>query len=118
MLIHSGQVYFGHATVESAGQVAVECGGERLTYRGLNERANQFAHHLRALGDDAVKDLLAGIERRPTRPDRAAPAGPARTPGPRAAGGRRVDEPPARPGAVAAGGGQPSVARSVSVRRL
>ncbi|WP_250793289.1 Pls/PosA family non-ribosomal peptide synthetase [Micromonospora phytophila] len=30
--------------------VALECGSERLTYRELDERANQLAHHLRALG--------------------------------------------------------------------
>jgi amino acid adenylation domain-containing protein len=29
---------------------AVVCGGESLTYRELNERANRLAHHLRALG--------------------------------------------------------------------
>ena len=30
--------------------IAVSFGGERLTYRELNERANKLAHHLRSLG--------------------------------------------------------------------
>jgi amino acid adenylation domain-containing protein/non-ribosomal peptide synthase protein (TIGR01720 family) len=30
--------------------VAVSCGSEQLSYRELNEQANQLAHHLRALG--------------------------------------------------------------------
>ncbi|WP_405974469.1 amino acid adenylation domain-containing protein [Streptomyces sp. NBC_00988] len=30
--------------------VAVRCGQEELTYRGLDERANRIAHHLRTLG--------------------------------------------------------------------
>ena len=30
--------------------VAVVCAGQQLTYRELNERANQLAHHLRSLG--------------------------------------------------------------------
>ncbi|HEX2269094.1 MAG TPA: condensation domain-containing protein, partial [Pyrinomonadaceae bacterium] len=39
--------------------VAVICGDVRLTYRELNERANQLAHHLQALG--VGPDVLVGI---------------------------------------------------------
>lgn len=39
--------------------VAVTFGGERLTYRALNARANQLAHHLRALG--VGPEVLVGI---------------------------------------------------------
>ncbi|GHF24625.1 hypothetical protein GCM10010218_01480 [Streptomyces mashuensis] len=39
--------------------VAVTCGGESLTYRELDERANRLAHHLRSLG--AGPDRLVGL---------------------------------------------------------
>ncbi len=39
--------------------VAVECGGERLTYGELQLRSNQLANHLRALG--VGPDVLVGI---------------------------------------------------------
>ena len=44
-----------HALIERQAQerpdaVAVEFGDETLTYRALNERANQLAHHLRTVG--------------------------------------------------------------------
>jgi amino acid adenylation domain-containing protein len=39
--------------------VALVCGDQRLTYRELNRRANQLAHHLRALG--VGPDVLVGI---------------------------------------------------------
>ncbi len=39
--------------------IAVELSGERLTYRELNERANQLARHLRALG--VAPEVSAGI---------------------------------------------------------
>ncbi|MCP2329614.1 non-ribosomal peptide synthetase-like protein [Hamadaea flava] len=40
--------------------VALECDGERLTYRELDERANRLAHHLRSLqvGDGARVAIL------------------------------------------------------------
>src|SRR5205085_1191574 len=41
------------AQAEARGEaVAVVCGDEQLSYRRLNERANQLAHHLKALGVD------------------------------------------------------------------
>jgi amino acid adenylation domain-containing protein len=39
--------------------VALVCGDERLTYRELNERANQLAHYLRGLG--VGPEMLVGI---------------------------------------------------------
>ena len=39
--------------------VAVVCGNEQLTYRELDRRANQLAHHLRALGVEP--EVLVGI---------------------------------------------------------
>ena len=39
--------------------VAVSCSGAQLTYRQLNDRANQLAHHLRKLGVEP--DTLVGI---------------------------------------------------------
>ena len=39
--------------------VAVVCGDEQLTYRELNRRANQLAHHLRTLG--VGPEVLVGI---------------------------------------------------------
>ena len=39
--------------------MALVCGDERLTYRELNRRANQLAHHLQALG--VGPETLVGI---------------------------------------------------------
>jgi surfactin family lipopeptide synthetase A len=39
--------------------VAVVCGAEQLTYKELNQRANQLAHYLRLLG--VGKEVLVGI---------------------------------------------------------
>ncbi len=39
--------------------VAVSCNGEELTYRELNERANQLAHYLRSFG--AGSEMLIGL---------------------------------------------------------
>src|SRR5437773_5161428 len=39
--------------------LAIAFGNQRLTYRQLNERSNQLAHHLRALGVGA--DVLVGV---------------------------------------------------------
>ena len=39
--------------------IAVECEGKRLTYQELNRRANQLAHHLRALGVEP--EVLVGL---------------------------------------------------------
>jgi len=41
---------FATQAVAHAEDVAVVCDGAKLTYRALNERANQLAHHLRGLG--------------------------------------------------------------------
>ncbi|MFF4211089.1 Pls/PosA family non-ribosomal peptide synthetase [Streptomyces sp. NPDC001796] len=42
--------YFESACDRSPSAVALECDGQRLTYAGLDARANQVAHHLRRLG--------------------------------------------------------------------
>ncbi|HSF42281.1 MAG TPA: amino acid adenylation domain-containing protein [Thermoanaerobaculia bacterium] len=42
---------------------AVVCGGERLTYRELEERANRLAHHLRRLGVKAESLVGLSLER-------------------------------------------------------
>src|SRR6185369_11595409 len=39
--------------------LALVCGGKQFSYQQLNERANQLAHYLRALG--VGPDLLVGI---------------------------------------------------------
>ncbi|MFK4082527.1 amino acid adenylation domain-containing protein [Kribbella sp. NPDC020789] len=44
---------------EAPDAVAVTCGGERLTYRDLDERANRLAHHLRSRGAD--RGVLVGV---------------------------------------------------------
>jgi amino acid adenylation domain-containing protein len=56
---------FERQTAQRPDAIAVICGDERLTYRQLNERANQLAHYLRARG--VGPDSLVGIslERRP-----------------------------------------------------
>ena len=41
---------FEAAAAARADEVALVCGAETLTYAELNRRANQLAHHLRALG--------------------------------------------------------------------
>jgi amino acid adenylation domain-containing protein len=44
---------------------AVTFGAERLSYRELNERANQWAHHLRSLGACPEKLIGIAVERSP-----------------------------------------------------
>ncbi|MBZ4423347.1 non-ribosomal peptide synthetase, partial [Myxococcus sp. RHSTA-1-4] len=46
-----------------ADKVAVELGGSRLTYRQLDERANQLAHHLRGLGVTTDSRVALAVER-------------------------------------------------------
>jgi acyl-CoA synthetase (AMP-forming)/AMP-acid ligase II len=41
---------FEHAADAFAGRIAVACGDRQLTYRELDERTNQLAHHLAGLG--------------------------------------------------------------------
>jgi amino acid adenylation domain-containing protein/non-ribosomal peptide synthase protein (TIGR01720 family) len=43
--------------------IAVACEGERLTYRELNARANQLAHHLRSLGVGPDVLVACSLER-------------------------------------------------------
>ena len=43
--------------------VALVCGGESLSYRELNARANQLAHYLRGLGVGAEELVGIGVER-------------------------------------------------------
>src|SRR5690606_5950925 len=43
--------------------IAVTCDGARLTYRELNERANQLAHHLRTLGVGPEVPVALCLER-------------------------------------------------------
>jgi len=45
--------------------IAVAHGDERLSYRELNERANQWAHHLRSLGAGPEKPIGIALERSP-----------------------------------------------------
>ena len=45
--------------------VAVTCNDEKLTYQELNERANQLAHHLRALGIKPETPVALYLERSP-----------------------------------------------------
>jgi non-ribosomal peptide synthetase component F len=45
--------------------VAVSFGGERLTYRELDERANQLARHLKKLGVKAETPVALYLERTP-----------------------------------------------------
>ncbi|WP_086661048.1 non-ribosomal peptide synthetase [Lentzea kentuckyensis] len=50
---------FQEQVAETPDAVAVIAGGETLTYRELNTRANQLAHHLRSLG--AGPETLVGV---------------------------------------------------------
>jgi amino acid adenylation domain-containing protein len=43
--------------------IAVECSGQRLTYRELNDRANQLAHHLMRLGVGPEVPVAVCLER-------------------------------------------------------
>ncbi|WP_240360579.1 non-ribosomal peptide synthetase [Pyxidicoccus caerfyrddinensis] len=43
--------------------IAVELGSSRLTYRQLDERSNQLAHHLRGLGVGADSRVALAVER-------------------------------------------------------
>ncbi len=49
-----------HATPDA---IAIECGGESLTYRELDARANQLANHLVALGVQAGVLVAVCVER-------------------------------------------------------
>ncbi|MGA2413950.1 MAG: amino acid adenylation domain-containing protein [Candidatus Sulfotelmatobacter sp.] len=43
--------------------VAVKCGDQQLTYRALDQRANQLAHHLKSLGVGPEIPVALGVER-------------------------------------------------------
>ncbi|HXM55500.1 MAG TPA: AMP-binding protein, partial [Candidatus Dormibacteraeota bacterium] len=50
---------FEEQVVRTPDGLALECGGERLTYAELNRRANRVAHRLRALG--VVPEQRVGV---------------------------------------------------------
>ncbi|WP_164003012.1 non-ribosomal peptide synthetase, partial [Pyxidicoccus caerfyrddinensis] len=54
---------FAHAVARYGDKVAVELGEERLTYRQLDARANQLAHHLRGLGVSTDSRVAIALER-------------------------------------------------------
>ena len=57
--ISSLHQFFEQQVLKSPHAPAVICGTQRLTYRELNERANQIAHHLLKLG--AGPEILVGV---------------------------------------------------------
>src|SRR5512132_1646301 len=62
MLVH--EMFEGQVERTPEG-TAVVCGGERLTYRQLNDRANQLAHKLLSLGAGAGYLVGICVERSP-----------------------------------------------------
>jgi len=50
---------FEEQVEKSSDAIAVVCEGEQLTYRELNERSNQLAHHLKSLG--VKPEMLVGL---------------------------------------------------------
>ncbi|WP_164014709.1 non-ribosomal peptide synthetase [Pyxidicoccus trucidator] len=54
---------FAQAAARYPDHVAVESGGAKLTYRQLDARANQLAHHLRGLGVSTDARVALGLER-------------------------------------------------------
>jgi amino acid adenylation domain-containing protein len=53
------QQLFAAQAARSPDAIAITCGAEQLTYRELNERANQLAHYLRGLG--VGPEALVGV---------------------------------------------------------
>ncbi|MBZ4423328.1 non-ribosomal peptide synthetase, partial [Myxococcus sp. RHSTA-1-4] len=54
---------FSQVVARHADNVAVEFSGSKLTYRQLDERANQLAHHLRGLGVTTDARVALAVER-------------------------------------------------------
>ncbi|MBZ4421421.1 non-ribosomal peptide synthetase, partial [Myxococcus sp. RHSTA-1-4] len=54
---------FAQVVARYADKVAVEFGDSKLTYRQLDERANQLAHHLRGLGVSTDSRVAIALER-------------------------------------------------------
>ncbi|WP_163997847.1 non-ribosomal peptide synthetase, partial [Pyxidicoccus caerfyrddinensis] len=54
---------FARAAARYPDAIAVQLGGARLTYRQLDERSSQLAHHLRALGVSTDDRVALGLER-------------------------------------------------------
>ncbi|MEU8795868.1 AMP-binding protein, partial [Streptomyces sp. NPDC048643] len=63
MLDESVQAVFAAQALRSPGAVAVRCAGRELTYRQLDERANQLAHRLVDLGVGAEAPVAVLMER-------------------------------------------------------
>ena len=54
---------FEEQAERAAASIALVCGSENLTYRDLNRRANQLAHHLRELGVGPDVPVGVGMDR-------------------------------------------------------
>nr|WP_301542280.1 non-ribosomal peptide synthetase [Pyxidicoccus fallax] len=54
---------FSQVVARHGDRVAIEFGDSRLTYRQLDERANQLAHHLRSLGVSTDSRVAIALER-------------------------------------------------------
>ena len=59
------QKLFEEQAEKTPDRIAVVFGGQRLTYRELNQRANQLAHYLRALGVETETRVGLCLERSP-----------------------------------------------------
>jgi amino acid adenylation domain-containing protein len=62
----SVQVLFEEAADTDPAALAVSCGGDRVSYAELDERANQVAHHLRAAGVGPERVVGVCLSRSPS----------------------------------------------------